>query len=61
VHSGDPHRALLHPRKRPTCRSHPSSWFQLVKVWLTTFRRFHSEIFDLRDPRRQPIALETPD
>ena len=25
---------------------------------LTTFPRFHSEICDLRDPRRQPIALE---
>jgi hypothetical protein len=32
-------RRLAHAtcRRPSTCRSHPSTWFQLVKVWLTSF------------------------
>ena len=48
-------------RKACKRQSQSSSWFQLVKMRLTTFLRFHSEICDLRDPRRQPVALETRD
>ena len=42
-------------------RSQLTTWFQLVKIWVTTTSRFHSENYDFAVPRRRRRTPETPD
>src|SRR4051812_11057275 len=67
THASGPHAASLSPS---TCRNHPSSWFQLAKVWLTSFlricykscplavhhRRLHWPV-EATDPVLEPVGL----